>query len=188
MFPRNVIAILLAALVGCFPMGSRVYQPVSRWETEAMSRAEGNIFPDDVRKDIEKYRSTTIVWTGIVKKCQTEYEEDRIIVNFDLEHRYYDWVEDFHAMNRPIWLDSKGEGPFVTSWELKKNTDKEVIEENSKPGTLLIVYGTPTKLEGKTIFVKAFYVRPISASYYQQSPYDIGRAPAPTERYKKKNQ
>ena len=67
-----VLICVLLFTVGCVcapPMGSRSYQPISEWEQREYDKANRYIYPDDVRGDITKYKSTTIAWTGIVKKA-----------------------------------------------------------------------------------------------------------------------
>jgi hypothetical protein len=170
-----LLAILVAALLACAAAGSRAYRPISEWEAQAFSKADRNIYPHDVRRDIRAHTASKIAWPGLVQRAQVVRQPEKITLIFDLEHHYYDWVEDFHPMNPPIWLSPRGEGQFRTSWDVRAATDQDQIEEMTKPGYLVIVYGAPTKLEGETIVVDASYIRGISQRFYTTGLANYGR-------------
>ena len=180
-----VLICVLLFTVGCVcapPMGSRSYQPISDWEKGEFDKANRYIYPDDVREDITKYQSTTIAWTGIIKKTEVEQTDEGPNIYYFLEHHYYDWIEDINPEQKIIWLSPRGEGTFMTMWGVTKETTVSEMEEFTEIGRLLIVYGTPVAVrDDGVIAIESSYIRVIAERYYTTEKLDYGRLTEPSE-------
>lgn len=183
----GILASLLILLSGCLP-GSRVYRPVSAWEQQAFDHANRNIFPDDVKTSLANYQYSTIAWPGIVLENKFIDHPDAVEIQFVLEHHYYDWIEDFGMQRERIFLSPRGEGSFRTSWFIKKESNLEEMKTFSSVGNLVIVYGTPTKInDDKSIMVKCTYIRGIDKQWYRADMLDYGRPDQPVKMIKTQN-
>ena len=156
-------------------MGTRMYQPISDWEQSEFDKADFSVYPDDVRGDISKYQNTTLAWPGIVVESELHEYDTYIEVTYLLEHHYYDWLEDISPHTEWIWLSPRGEGFFRTSWEFNKEEPLSEIQEISKPGVLLIVYGKAISVEDDIIEMEASYIRSILEQFYTTEKMDYGR-------------
>ena len=156
-------------------MGSREYTPHSDQERVEFEKANRNVYPDDIRNDISRYKDTTIAWAGIIKEASIVDEKDHMEMIFLVEHHYYDWIEDINPKQEWIWLSPRGEGEFATKWGLKKDTSQSEIQEMTKPGELEIVYGIPQAVEDGVIVIEASYIRGIAERYYTTDKLDYGR-------------
>jgi len=107
--PAGILAVsLLSLLTACPAPHTRSYQPVSSWEKQALDRANRNVFPDDIRSDLTRYRNTLIAWPGVVLGTEFVEQQDKIEIQFVLEHHYYDWLEDFSIQREKIFLSPRG--------------------------------------------------------------------------------
>ena len=152
------------------------YQPISDWEQTEFDKARRDVYPDDVRENLEQYESTVVAWPGIILESTIEEREEDIEVTFVLEHHYYDWLEDYSVQREKIFLSPRGEGLFKTSWLLKKDADLAEIREASGPGNLAIVYGIPERMDADAVVVKSTYVRAIDEQWYTTEMLDYGRS------------
>lgn len=170
----SVAVLFLAA--GCPPFPhSRDYRPCSDWEQREFDRARRDVYPDDVRRNLEQHKSTVVAWPGIIVESTFDVGEDGIDEFFLLEHHYYDWIEDFSVQRETIFLSPRGEGLFKTSWALKRDADLEELREVSAPGNLAIVYGIPERIEGNVIVLRSTYIRGIDKQWYTTQALDYGR-------------
>jgi hypothetical protein len=168
---------LLLLLSGCPPFPhTNDYQPISDWEQREFDEASRDVYPDDVRENLEQYESTVVAWPGIILESTIEEREEDIEVVLLLEHHYYDWLEDYSVQRERIFLSPRGEGLFKTSWSLKKDADLDEIREVSGPGDLAIVYGRPERIEGDMVLVRSTYVRAIDRQWYTTEILDYGRS------------
>ena len=167
---------VLMSQVGCGP-SSRTYSPVSEWEERAFSRADREIYPDDVRQDFAAHDSSRIAWPGIVLEADREYNDSTMIIHFTVEHHYYDWIEDFSIQKERIFLSPRGEGNFRTDWYLNPEADTSIVSESI--GNMIIVYGIPTGLVDSVIDVRAYYVRVIDKPWFATDIFEYGRPGEP---------
>ena len=177
---RKILLILFSfsfLLIGCIVAPyTRQYQPISEWESQEFNRANLNIYPNDVRKESNKYSDSTIAWVGIIKDSKIKTDENGVEIELLLEHHYYSWIEDFSIQQEKMFLSPKGEGFFRTSWFLKKDTNLEQLKASSEMDDLAIVYGNPEKLlEDSTIIIKSTYIRNIGKKWYRTDMMDYGR-------------
>jgi hypothetical protein len=107
---------------------TRLYQPASEEEKQIYLNINKNIWPDDVRQDIEKYKNMLVGWVGIIEKVTVDYSNnDHYILGIHIKHYYYDWIEDFGVGYKPIKLSSEGEGYIFCNYYMKRDWDPEVI-------------------------------------------------------------
>ena len=173
---------LLMLLPGCLPFPhTRTYRPVSSLEKQALERANRNVFPDDVRRALPDHSSTVLAWPGVIVSSEFVEHADKLEITFLLEHHYYSWLEDFSIQRERIFLSPRGEGPFRTSWFVRKEDgDTAAVRSAARPGNLLIVYGSPDQItDDGVISVSAAYIRPIDAQWYRTDVMDYGRPGQP---------
>jgi hypothetical protein len=133
-----------------------------------------NIWPDDVRYNIEDYTKEFVGWVAIVE----QYKVENNIVQLTLRHHFYDWIEDYGYLKGPILLSSSGEGIIIGNYVLRQDITENQINEFIKDliGDCIIIYGYPIKImEDKEIFVDTKYVRRISKRYVDPNWRDYGR-------------
>ncbi len=143
---------------------TRFYKPVSELEANFFHNSKFNVYPDDVREDIDAHTDELLVWTGIVEKHLVFEEEEYWEVDYLIKHHYYDWIEDFTGKG-PIKLSPLGEGYFTARWLFKKTADiaKLLADVN---GDLLIVYGIPCEIfDFDVIRLETKYIRHIPKQY-----------------------
>lgn len=170
----SLIFILL--FVSCIAPHSRFYQPISDWEKNEFINAKREIYPDDVRNNIDMYKDSLVVWPGIIQEYKTIQHNDKIELEFLFEHHYYDWIEDFSIQKAKIFLSPRGEGLFKASWFLNKDAEMGQIESLATPGNMGLVYGVPQELlNDGTIVLKCTYLRGIEKQWYRTDVMDYGR-------------
>ena len=111
----TVSIFLLCGCPGTMP-GSRQYQPLPEWEAKFFAQARRDIFPQDVRQDPQHFKSTLVVWTGIIKSIEHVQYNSSPFVQFTVEHHYFDWVEDFGLQPERFFVSPYGEGYFEAFW------------------------------------------------------------------------
>lgn len=150
---------------------TRKYQPQSDWEKAYYDICQKEIYPDEVRSNLEEYEDTVLAWTGIIQKYMIdESAEEYNVVFYFVEQRYFDWIEDFYY-EKPLNLTSYGEGFFTTYFLLKKDAPLEDYGEKMV-GNMVIAYGYPYAVdpEDGTVQMSGEYIRFISSEYV-----DVGR-------------
>ena len=131
-------------------MGSREYTPHSDQERVEFEKANRNVYPDDIRNDISRYKDTTIAWAGIIKEASIVDEKDHMEMIFLVEHHYYDWIEDIGTAHGTHWLSPRGEGNFKAKIGFAK--DELAIREKWGAGkNMVIVYGTPHMVDNDNV-------------------------------------
>ncbi len=151
---------------------TKAYQPHTEWEKEALQKARKDIYPDDVRKDLEKYRTTEVVWPGIIAETEFYENADNYQLVMLLEHHYFNWEREATDRDIRYFLSSQGEGWFQTSWYFKKDTEKSFIDEKFAPGNLAFVYGVPDTVADGDVILTAAYVRTVDRENYDAEFYD----------------
>jgi hypothetical protein len=156
--------------------GSRHYQPVSEWENQFYQQIDKNIWPDDVRVNIELYKNLKIGWVGIVEKYMTDFSnEEYNLIGFYVKHHYYDWIEEVGRVNKPINLSPDGEGYFICYYLFRKDVDQNEIMKDFTDD-LIINYGSPIKiLEDGIIELSTDYMRIIDKEHVNSNWLNYGR-------------
>lgn len=175
---RVITLIFLAILIaGC----TVYYKPASEWEQEAMNKASFDIFPNDVRNDIEAHKSSKIAWAGIINSYEIDETVSPIKVNFILEHHFFSWAID--GTTRKFWLSPKGEGKFSASWQFQEGMTAESVRESVKVNDLMITYGVPNSVSESNIINlgEAYYMRLFPRESYRTDVIEYGRPGEPTK-------
>ena len=110
---RLLLVLLVGTLCSCVTGYSREYGPARDEERQAFEAASRTVFPDDVRASPEKYRDTTVAWTGIIEDMKLVRNEGFLEYTILCRHYYYDWIESFGPGTSRIWLSTTGEGEFA---------------------------------------------------------------------------
>ncbi|WP_437586393.1 hypothetical protein [Sorangium sp. So ce1000] len=190
---RRVLAVSLAvggvcfaglaflALSGRLPSlapGSRTYHPVSEQEAAVFARATRDIHPDDVRGNPGRYDKTLVAWAGVLRSYKVSKENDATVLRFDIEHRYFDWIEDSGLQRARYFLSPRGEGAIRAAWSMPLEAF-ESISEKVHDGDMFVVYGYPADVRGEIVgLFPTEYVRLIQADLYTDRQLDYGRPDA----------
>ena len=168
---------LVASITGC----TVYYKPASDWEREAMNKASFDIYPNDVRNDIETHTKSKVAWAGIIKSYIINEAVSPIKVDYILEHHYFTWAMD--GTTRKFWLSPRGEGDFTATWQFQEGMTAENIKENVKVNDLMITYGVPNSVSESNIINlgDAYYMRLFPKESYRTDVIEYGRPGEPTK-------
>jgi hypothetical protein len=156
------------------------YQPINKPEEMEYKQARLEVYPEDVRKDLDHYTNTTVAWVGVIRS--TEAQEDDtgggISAQSVFDHHYFDWDQDTDpALN--LLVSPRGEGEFACHWVLrKKNNDGSAYdaEKFARQGKLAIVYGVPESvMPDGTVVLRYHYLRVIPRSQFVTNSVSYGR-------------
>ncbi|XXT22045.1 hypothetical protein WME94_10840 [Sorangium sp. So ce429] len=137
-----------------------------------------NIHPDDVRANPDRHGKTLIAWAGVLRSYEVSKENDATVLRFDIEHRYFDWIEDFGIQQAHYFLSSKGEGTFRAAWSMPLEAF-ESVPDKIHHGDMLVVYGYPAEVRGQIVGIfPVEYVRLIQADLYAERQLNYSRPDA----------
>jgi hypothetical protein len=159
---------------------TNLYRPVSTLESNATSRAKRDVFPDDFRNSKVPLSSVEVAWAGVILNSKITDSGDNYSVELEIEHHYFDWIED----NRRFHLSPRGEGLIRTSWLLVKSLKRDIVENEVKPGRMIVVYGFPQSIASGELEVKATYLRSFSPNEFRTNTMDYGRPGGPVKTLK----
>jgi hypothetical protein len=154
----------------------RQYQPASELEDEFYKKIDKNIWPDDVRNDINLYRNSRIAWVGVVDSFTTDFSnpEHKVIILY-VKHHYYNWIEHTGSNKKLINLSPGGEGYFVCYYMLGNEIDpiNFVMEF---VGEVIISYGSPIGIvDNDFIEMSTDYLRIVDKEDVNLDFLDYGR-------------
>jgi len=109
-------------------------------------------------------REQEVAWAGVIEDVQYRETERTVQVAFRVDHRSFDWKN--HGGSRPYQLSKKGDGVFMAGWVVQKPTRISFLKTLSRPGDMIIVYGTPYRMKKGIIQLSASAIRPISEKDY----------------------
>ena len=177
---NRIIALLLAAgpfLFGC--AANVIYRAGSQPESAEMKRDMLDVYPGDVRRNLDLYANTGVGWAGIITRTEAQTGPDGLIhAVTTFEHRYFDWEEDHRFGRIHLNLSPRGEGLFRTEWVLRPSDPAvggAAAESLAGPGKLAIVYGVPEKVDGGTVVLRYRFLRVVEAGAYSTNKFDYGR-------------
>src|SRR5439155_1612311 len=106
------VSMLAAATLGAgCPVASSIrYTGASDAERKLLTQADRRVFPDDVRKDVDRFKKVTVAWTGIIRAIRPGPAPGTS--ELDIEHHYWDWIEDHSIQKAKAFLSQRGEGSF----------------------------------------------------------------------------
>jgi len=183
-FMNRLIALLLAAaplLSGCAT--NVFYRPGSHPENAEMERDMLDVYPADIRQNLDSYTGTGVGWAGIITRTDARMGPDGLIhAVTTFEHHYFSWQEDRRFGHIRVNLSPRGEGLFRTEWVLRRTNPaagKDAAESFAGPGKLAIVYGVPEKVEDGTVVLRYRFLRVVEAEDYSTNKFDYGRLSEP---------
>jgi hypothetical protein len=177
-------AVLCAAVVNVAPApsvsaqaGSRVYQPTKGPEAAAADHADRHVYPADVRDQPQLHAKDMVVWAGILKAHGVKEADAAATLVMTVEHRYYDWIEDFSQAPERYFLSPRGEGTFQASWSMPL-AQSQRMSRDIHDGDMVIAYGHPVAAaEGRVADMNPTeYVRIIRRRLYTDEALSYGRA------------
>jgi len=177
---NRLLALLLAAAPFLFACASNVvYRAGSRPESAEMKHDLLDVYPGDIRRNLELYTNAGVGWAGIITRTDAETGPDGLIhAVTTFEHHYFDWEEDRRLGNIRLNLSPRGEGLFRMEWVLRRTgpeAGREAAESFASPGKLAIVYGVPEKVENGTVVLRYRFLRVVEAEDYSTNKFDYGR-------------
>jgi len=157
------------------------YEPVNRPEQIEFKRARLEVYPDDVRRDVDHYANTPVAWVGVIRS--TDAQEDDygggITAETVFEHHYFDWEQDKDPSGVNLMVSPRGEGSFTCNWQLRKmasDASAYDAEKFAHNGKLAIVYGVPESVKPDgTIVLKYTYLRILGRAHFSTNYIDYGR-------------
>ncbi|MEZ4405154.1 MAG: hypothetical protein R3A52_01500 [Polyangiales bacterium] len=160
--------------------GSGPYRAISPAEARVMESARRDVFPNDVREDLARHAGSRVVWAGVARRLSVQRVGADTVLYLELEHRYFDWIEDHGAQREWYFLSPRGEGRFAAAWALPPGSER-YARESLHEGDLFIVYGTQMEVRDGVIgFGRTAYLRPIARREWRDDVMDYGRPGTPT--------
>ncbi len=166
---------LAAFLAGCCaapaPPQPKPYQPRTEGESRLLAESRRDIFPDDVRADLQAHAAETLAWTGILRAVEIE----GTTVRLSMEHHYWDWIED--RGDGLAALSPRGEGTYECRLELLSLKDAEDYRTRTPPtGRMVITYAVPTGVTAKGVVqLRCRRLIPFREGRYSTDLLDYGR-------------
>jgi hypothetical protein len=178
---RTFVLALVATnlLVSC--VSSPFYEAVTTPEKTELDHDRSGIYPDDVRKDLDRYTNSPVAWAGIIRSTDA-HEEDiggKIWANSTFDHLYFDWKQEKMDGHVKLIASSRGEGFFRTDWHLLKK-DPDASSRNAEKfagkGKLAIVYGVPKAVDPDgTVVLEYRYLRVFDRDQFTTNDIFYGR-------------
>jgi hypothetical protein len=174
---KITVLTLIFLISGC----TVYYKPVSPWEEAAMNEASFDIFPNDVKNNIDAHKQSKIAWAGIVKSYEIDKSTSPYQVIYMLEHHYFSWAID--GTTRKFWLSPRGEGVFIARWPFQEGWIEDTVRENIKINDLMVTYGIPKSItkENHIDLGEAYYMRLFPSQSYRTDVIDYGRPGEPSK-------
>ncbi|PZU82425.1 MAG: hypothetical protein DI529_14450 [Chryseobacterium sp.] len=148
--------------------GSRYYRPIDN-EATYFNQSKRCILPNDFRSSPSLVDKKTLVnWTGIIKNISTSEENDSIDLKILVEHKYWDFIEDFSIQDEKIFLSENGEGDFYFYSKYPKDLRSKVdsLSNNYKVNDFIICYGFLKSNDIKIPELEAQFSRIIPSKFY----------------------
>jgi hypothetical protein len=153
------LVLLCIMIVLLFLSCMQNYMPQSNWELQEYSQTNFRIYPNDVREDLDAFKSSRIAWVGIIQESEFYENPDNYEVLLLMQHRYFDWEVDYSMTKSKYLVSTQGEGLFQTSWQLTKDADLVYFMDRFSAGNLAIIYATPDTVINDVVLVKSRYIR-----------------------------
>jgi hypothetical protein len=175
---NRFIALLAVPLLSACS-SNLIYHPASRPERTEMDRDQLDVYPGDVRRDLDLYASNGVGWAGVIVRTEASQGSDGYIhAVTTFEHHYFDWEEDHRFGSKQFNLSPRGEGLFRTEWVLKRtdaNAGADAAESYASPGKLALVYGVPESVSNGVVGLKYRFLRVIEEDQFNTNRFDYGR-------------
>lgn len=130
---------------------------------DASSRA---IFPSDVKKNTSHYLDSLVHWIGIVTDVVIIDSSNISNIVFTMDHKYWDYIEDYSIQDEVMFLSPLGEGEFHMLVQLELTPDqKEKLKNMPQEKTLFLCYGKVIE-DTSLPALKASYIKTVDYKYY----------------------
>jgi hypothetical protein len=180
MKPTLILTLLAAGLASCSTTDSP-YKPVTRHERIEYRNDRGDIYPEDVRKDLAYYSKVRVAWAGIILSNNSVGDDvdGRIRMDTVFQQHYFDWEQDEHPDGVRLLVSPRGEGNFRMRWHAVRK-DPDATEDDAmkyaRPGKLALVYGTPESIDADgTIVLRYHYIRILGTGHFSATELTYGR-------------
>ncbi len=170
----SMILLVSMVLIGC--PHSKLYRGLSEVEQDHFSKANREIYPNDVRSNFQQYSSSKVAWPGLITEGKWVEKDGTFSTTFMIEHHYYDWILDYSIQKEKFFLSPRGEGAFKTICPSKPEQESQA---SNTTGDLLIVYGTPNKIEDGMVFLTCDHARLIKREWVRTDVFEYGRPGEP---------
>jgi hypothetical protein len=167
---------------GCMPLeeGTRPYEPLPQWEKGYFDKARRDVYPDDVRRDPQKYRATLVAWTGIIKDIKFKSNKSYQIAVLTMKHHYFDWIEDEGDQQAKFFLSPKGEGDFALAYVGSQAEDSKSFISQFSVGDMIIAYGFPTEIKNSVVGLSPVKnIRSVNPEWFRTDILEYGRPGQP---------
>jgi hypothetical protein len=176
------LLIFVITFFGCVPqtdnngnktlgLMSSHYKPLDPEEEECLIKADKSILPDEVRNDFKSTKNKSVIWTGIVDTVIYSKPNDTVLlVDVYLQHRYYDFIEDFSIQQEKMFVSPFGEGLYVFRKaimgkqpfdKIKTDLQKSIFKE-----CLIFSYGIVESLHDSIPYLSAENIRIVFPENY----------------------
>ncbi len=169
---------ILLILYAC-PMapGSRIYKPVNIEQTY-FAQSTRCFLPNDAKKlKNEIDRNKLLNWTGIINGVNIINDRDSLKFIIIVDHKYWDFIEDFSIQDEKIFLSEKGEGIFyfTKKYPLSYKPKLDSISNNYEINDFIICYGNLKNSFENIPELNAQFSRVISNKFYSTKiwRYDV---------------
>ena len=169
---RLVVLSAVLALFGCLPFPhSKVFAPEGPLEKKLFPLVKREVFPNDVRADPSAYRTSVVLWSGIIRDVEPENFGGTRGLRVLVDHHYWDFIEDYSIQRAIAFLSPRGEGPFEVAFRFDIPVEMVRVED------MAIVYGTPTGIgsDGRRVVLDGAVLRTIPRDRYATDIWDYGR-------------
>lgn len=157
------------------------YQPLAKPELKEYSRDRLNVYPNDVRDDLDAYTNTPVVWVGTIHSSDAQDEDvgGKIRVETVFDHHYFNWRQLGAGRHAQLSVSQRGEGRFRARWYMvRKYPDAGAADAQlyAARGKLAIFYGVPVSVDPDgTVVLHYHYVRILDESDFTTEGKMYGR-------------
>lgn len=161
------------------------YEPATKPERIEFKNVRLDVYPDDVRRNLDRYTNTPVAWVGVIRATDATEEDfgGKIRADTVFEHHYFDWEEDKNLCGVKLRVSPRGEGLFSSRWSLRKEDNDANAYDAQKyagRGKLAIVYGVPEAITADgAIVLKYRYLRILNRDHFDTNDFTYGRYDAP---------
>ena len=155
--------------------GSKPYEGLSEREADHFNRSQRDISPSAVRSRIAQYQSTEVAWPGLIKEVELIEKEGKLEAQLLVEYYHYDWILDYGVQMEKIFLYPQREGLFATTCSFRPDaSSSKQFRSYAEVGNLLILYGTPQRVDGQVVVLTCNYPRFITKGWFRIQSEEVG--------------
>ena len=147
---------------GKFGMSSNPYKPDS-WEKPYFDSSLKAAFPSDLIKNTGNYSGKLIHLIGIVDSV---YTDSNNMVQFRLENKYWDYIEDYSIQDEKMFVSEKGDGKFIVTLSNVSPDEWETVKNFPKENKLFLVYGMFKEIVNGLPVIAATGIKYIDYEWY----------------------